>query len=89
MANNNDNINPYLTCGEAAKHLHVSHGVVRKWVKSGKLKSHSLPRLNPSSNIQYRFHVFDLVNFLIHFEIPIPKKLSEHHEMVERYEDTF
>jgi len=59
-----------LTTGEIAKHCHVTHRGVLKWVESGKLKAYRTPGKHSRVSIE------DFLNFLKEYNMPIPEELQ-------------
>ena len=58
-----------LTTGDVAKHCHVTHVAVLKWIKSGKLKGYRTP------GGHYRIEVPDFKKFLIEYNMPLDSEI--------------
>src|SRR5580704_1212315 len=59
-----------LTTGEIAKHCHVTHRGVLKWVESGKLRAFRTPGKHSRVSIE------DFLRFLKQYNMPIPAELQ-------------
>ena len=62
--------NEPLTTGEIARHCHVTHRGVLKWVASGKLKAYRTPGKHS------RVSVEDFLSFLKEYNMPVPVELQ-------------
>src|ERR1700691_3737542 len=65
----NDKKSP-LTTGQIAKHCHVTHRGVLKWVESGKLKAYRTPGNHSRVSIE------DFISFLKEYNMPIPAEFG-------------
>ncbi|MDP3981075.1 MAG: response regulator [Chlamydiota bacterium] len=58
-----------LTTGDVAKHCHVTHVAVLKWIKAGKLHGYRTP------GGHYRIEIQDFKKFLIEYGMPLDSEI--------------